>query len=151
MIKLKLLLLLTVCIAIACSENKTKRYERFLTNGNKKEWVFVRPLKDISEDPRLWYSYVMGFKADHGYYYYYLSDGKKLYPDHPMDGQWTIEGDGILVWNNRERVKIEYLNEDVFIINGSGDDFIVYKSKELYAPIEFRRPWSPLPSTNFPF
>jgi len=152
MIKLKLLLLLTVCIAIACSENKTKRYERFLTNGKNKHWVYVRPIKNLKQDPKLWDSYVEVYKADHTYSHYYLVNGK-VYPQQaPPDGRWSIEGDSIFVDYNKYRYRIEYLNEDILILNGVGDStIVVYKAKELYSPSQFVRPWSPLPSTNFPF
>jgi hypothetical protein len=146
--KLFLLLFFTVCAVISCSVDKNKQIERLLTNGNKKEWVLVKVRKDISEDERYWDSFVMGFKADHSYYYYYLVDEEVLYPNHPMVGRWSIEGDGILVQNKSSRVKIEYINEDILIINGSPRSILVYRSKGLYSPNQFKRPVTPLSKSD---
>jgi len=122
--QIKLLCLFCLSLSQVNCVKRQSNIEDFLSGSSKKYWTLIAdfPFKE---------SHGIVFNSSHTCFPYYEISNKNLRVLSNMNlegNKWKVIGDSILLLNNVNRWKIEYINDEVLIINNlQYKELLMYK------------------------
>jgi hypothetical protein len=104
------LLALTLILFGGCTNSRQNNVIQFLTNGSKKYWIRIReyPIKRYSS---------LYFSPDGTYKKYSVFKGERRFVIPNYYTVWRLAADSTLLMGDGRMYKIEYLDDNVLILN----------------------------------
>lgn len=114
---IKVLRFLIIFFIISSCQQKTNRKEEikyYLTNDKEKYWIMMKEGRILRTQGRL-------FQSNHFFVDFYLKDvaknDKKYFKEMHFMATWEVLDNDTLFICGSDKLKIEYINEDIMILN----------------------------------
>jgi hypothetical protein len=117
------LLLLPWTLLASCTDSRQEKVIRFLTNDSQKYWMHIPAYPEKR---------FMGvrYKSNGTYQMYSTLPGKRVHITTPYSTIWKMSKDSVLTDGMNTKYRIEYIDENILVLNPVGFKQVIVYVKE---------------------